>query len=56
LPAFIQGVDLQICNYIREGYDYAKIGRVMSMTEMAVKKRIQKMAKTTQEMKARGEL
>src|ERR1700722_6650393 len=40
LPEFIQGKDLKICEYIREGYDYAKIAQILSMTEKAVKHRV----------------
>src|SRR5207248_1226944 len=39
LPAFIQGVDLQICNYIREDHDYGRIAEILSMTEAAVERR-----------------
>jgi hypothetical protein len=55
LPPFIQGVDRQICNYIREDYTYEKIARVMSMTENAVTKRIQRMRNTIEAMRAAGE-
>jgi DNA-directed RNA polymerase specialized sigma24 family protein len=51
LPDFIQGIDLKICNYIREGYDYEKIARVLSMTVDAVTKRVERMFKRNAEMK-----
>jgi hypothetical protein len=54
LPAFIQGVDLQICDYIREGYDYGKIADVLSMKESAVAKRVQGMRKQIEEMRVQG--
>lgn len=54
LPGFIQGLDLKICNYIREDYTYAKIARVLSMKVSAVKMRADRMAKKIQEMKAQG--
>jgi DNA-directed RNA polymerase specialized sigma24 family protein len=56
LPAFIQGVDLQICQYIRENYSYERIAEILSMTLAAVKMRIARMRKTIEEMRARGEL
>jgi DNA-directed RNA polymerase specialized sigma24 family protein len=43
LPEFIQGTDLKICQYIREGYNYARIGEILSMTEKAVSRRVAKM-------------
>jgi DNA-directed RNA polymerase specialized sigma24 family protein len=46
LHPFIQGTDLKICEYIREGYNYARIGEVLSMTEKAVKHRVARMYKT----------
>lgn len=51
LPEFIQGTDLKICQYIREGYDYSKIGEVLSITEVAVTKRIAKIRKKIEDMK-----
>jgi len=36
LPDFIHGVDLKICNYIREGYNYAKIGPLVGLTDAGV--------------------
>jgi RNA polymerase sigma factor (sigma-70 family) len=56
LPDFIQGVDLQICQYIREDYTYERIAQILGLTVNAVKKRIQKMFNRIQEMKAAGEL
>jgi hypothetical protein len=56
LPEFIQGDDLKICQYRREGHSYGRIAEIMSTTENAVKKRIQKMYNRNQEMKAAGEL
>jgi DNA-directed RNA polymerase specialized sigma24 family protein len=52
LPPFIQGVDLQICNYIREGYGYKRIAKVMSLTVAAVTIRIAKMRAKIAAMKA----
>jgi DNA-directed RNA polymerase specialized sigma24 family protein len=51
LPEFIQGLDLKICEYIREGYDYEKVGQVLDLTETAVKLRVFKMRTKIQEMK-----
>lgn len=51
LPEFIQGIDLDICNYIREGYNYAFIGEVMRMTEKAVELRIARMRKKIEGIK-----
>jgi hypothetical protein len=56
LPAFIQGTDLQMCSYYREGYTYEKIARVMCMTVPAVKLRFARMRTTIAEMKSVGEL
>jgi DNA-directed RNA polymerase specialized sigma24 family protein len=50
LPAFIQGVDLKICQYIGEGYNYARIGEVLSMTEKAIKERVAKMRQKNREL------
>jgi RNA polymerase sigma factor (sigma-70 family) len=55
LPEFIKGDALKICQYRREGHSYARIGEIMGMTENAVTKQVQKMAKEIQEMRARGE-
>jgi RNA polymerase sigma factor (sigma-70 family) len=55
LPEFIQGDNLKICQYIREGFDYEKIAQVLSMTEAAVKQRVAWMRKTIEEMRATGE-
>jgi DNA-directed RNA polymerase specialized sigma24 family protein len=52
LPEFIQGTDLKICQYIREGYDYEKIGEVLGLSEKAVSRRIARMRKEVQEIKA----
>jgi RNA polymerase sigma factor (sigma-70 family) len=54
LPEFIQGDNLKICQYIREGFDYEKIALVLSMTEAAVKQRVAGMRKTIEEMRATG--
>jgi DNA-directed RNA polymerase specialized sigma24 family protein len=54
LPEFIQGLDLQICQYIREGYNYEKIARVLSTTEPAIEARVRKMRNKIEEMKAPG--
>lgn len=43
LPDFIQGHDLLICNYIRQGLDYEQIGSTMGLTETAVKERVRYM-------------
>lgn len=51
LPDFIQGIDLEICGYIREGYSYEKIAEVMSMKLSAVKMRVFEMRRKVQEMK-----
>jgi len=56
LPAFIQGIDLEICGYIREGHSYERIAEILSMTLAAVKMRIARMRKTIEEMRTRGEL
>jgi hypothetical protein len=51
LPDFIQGIDLEICTYIRAGRTYAQIADILSLTEMGVKKRVRKMAKVIQQTK-----
>jgi len=56
LPPFIQGRDLEICNYKREGYSNAKIAEILSTTEAAIKQRFVWMRKTNEEMKAMGEV
>lgn len=50
LPDFIQGIDLEICGYIREDYTYEKIAEVMCMKLSAVKMRVERMAKKVQGM------
>jgi DNA-directed RNA polymerase specialized sigma24 family protein len=45
LPGFIQDNDLKICQYIREGYNYERIGEILSITESVVKKRVAAMRK-----------
>jgi DNA-directed RNA polymerase specialized sigma24 family protein len=44
-------MDLKICQYIREDFDYEKIGQVLGLTENAVKLRVFKMRTKIQEMK-----
>jgi DNA-directed RNA polymerase specialized sigma24 family protein len=51
LPDHIQGTDLKICQYIREGFDYAHIGEILSMSEGAVERRIARMRKKIEETK-----
>ncbi len=43
LPAFIQGHDRLICDYIRDGLTYKEIGAILVMTEAAVKMRVTRM-------------
>jgi DNA-directed RNA polymerase specialized sigma24 family protein len=51
LPDFIQGIDLEICTYIRAGRTYAQIADIMSLTEPAVKLRVRKMRQAIQQTK-----
>lgn len=51
LPEFIQGVDREICNYIRNGYSYARIGELYGMTEDTVKQRVNRMKKKVEKEK-----
>lgn len=51
LPEFIQGTDLYICEYIREGYDYEKIGRILAISEDNVEIRVRRMREKVMEMK-----
>ena len=48
LPEFITGTDLEICQYIREGYNYAKISEILSLTAPQVEKRVRKMRRKIQ--------
>jgi DNA-directed RNA polymerase specialized sigma24 family protein len=45
LPDFITGVDLRICQHIREGLDYGQIAEVLEITRSAVTQRIAAMKK-----------
>jgi len=50
IPEFIQGVDLEICQWMREGYDYADIGRTLEITEKAVERRVANIRKKVKEL------
>jgi hypothetical protein len=52
VPDFIQGTDLKICKYIREGFNYARIAGILDISEQAVKDRVRKMRKRVEVMKA----
>ena len=52
LPEFITGIDLKICEHIRQGHDYRKIGQLLSMTERAVSRRIARMRQEVAASKA----
>lgn len=54
LPDFIQGKDRLICDLIREGLDYKRIGDVLVISEAAVKLRVAKMKKKIEEMNAKS--
>ena len=45
LPEFIEGINLRICQYIREGLGYREIAQVLETSEQAVKSRVDKMRK-----------
>jgi DNA-directed RNA polymerase specialized sigma24 family protein len=51
LPEFIHGVDLEICQYIREGHNYGRIAEILSMTEKAIELRIARIRNKIEEMK-----
>ena len=51
LPEFIQGTDKLICSYLREGVAYKEIGRILLLSEAAVKLRIEKMRNRIQKEK-----
>ena len=40
LPDFIQGYDLQICQFIRQGLDYYEIAKTMGLSEAGVRGRV----------------
>jgi hypothetical protein len=52
LPAFIQGDNLRICEYIRENYTYERIAEILCMTLAAVKQRVVWMRRTIEKMRA----
>lgn len=43
IPASIQGVDRAICEFIRDGRDYAEIGSLLGITKAAVELRVRRM-------------
>jgi hypothetical protein len=51
LPGWIQGLNLEICQLIREDYDYSRIAEVLCMTLPAVKQRVEWMRNKIEEMK-----
>ncbi|WP_433972762.1 RNA polymerase sigma factor [Tunturiibacter lichenicola] len=50
IPEFIQGIDRQICKWMREGYDYENIARVLETTEQSVRSRMLKIRKKVKEL------
>lgn len=51
LPGFIKGIDAEICDWIREGLNYAQIASKLHLTEAAVKLRINRMRNKIKEIK-----
>lgn len=54
IPKSVQGVDLAICHLMLDGINYAQIGKMLGMSETAVKLRMYKLRKRLAAEKGKG--
>ena len=52
IPESVEGIDLLICDYIREGLDYKEIGLTLRMTEDNVKVRVKRLRDKIEKMES----
>lgn len=56
LPAWIEGTDRLVCELIRDGKDYAQIGKVLNLETQTVTNRVSLLRKRARAMKKNSKL